>query len=55
MIDRWGNAVIEAPKTPKPVLYTMTPEKVHRLLEADSCIRDRAIISLLYESYHTVW
>jgi len=50
MIDRWGNAVIEAPKTPKTVLYTMTPEKVHRLLEAASCIRDRAIISLLADS-----
>ncbi len=34
MIDRWGNAVIEALKTPKTVLYTMTPEEVHRLLEA---------------------
>ena len=34
MIDRWGNAAIEAPKTPKTVLYTMTPEEVHRLLEA---------------------
>ena len=50
MIDRWGNAVIEAPKTPKTVLYTMTPEKVHRLLEAASCIRDRAAISLLADS-----
>ena len=50
MIDRWGNGVIEAPKTPKTVLYTMTPEKVHRLLEAASCIRDRAIISLLADS-----
>ena len=50
MIDRWGNAVIEAPKTPKTVLYTMTPEKVHTLLEAASCIRDRAAISLLADS-----
>ena len=50
MIDRWGNAAIEAPKTPKTVLYTMTPEKVHRLLEAASCIRDRAAISLLADS-----
>ena len=32
MIDRWGNAVIEASKTPSTVLYTMTLEKVHRLL-----------------------
>lgn len=50
MIDRWGNAVIKAPKTPKTVLYTMTPGKVHRLLEAASCIRDRAIIPLLTDS-----
>jgi site-specific recombinase XerD len=50
MIDRWGNAVIEAPKTPKTVLYTMTPENVHRLLEAPSCTRDKAIISLLADS-----
>ncbi|MQF48284.1 hypothetical protein FIM08_00025 [SAR202 cluster bacterium AC-647-N09_OGT_505m] len=41
MIDRWGNAVIEAP---------MTPDNVHRLLETASCIRDRAIISLLADS-----
>jgi integrase/recombinase XerC len=47
MIDRWGNAVIETPKT---MLYTMTPENVHRLLEAASCIRDRAAISLLADS-----
>ena len=50
MIDRLGNAAIEAPKTPKTVLYTMTPENVHRLLEAASCIRDRAAISLLADS-----
>ena len=50
MIDRWGNAVIEAPKTPKTVLYTMTPENVYRLLEAAFSIRDRAAISLLADS-----
>ena len=36
--------------TPKTVLYILTPEKVHRLLEDASCIRDRAIISLLADS-----
>ena len=33
-IDRFGNLVIEAPKTPTDVLYTMTPEAVKSLISA---------------------
>jgi site-specific recombinase XerD len=50
MIDRWGNPVVEAPKTPNKVLYTQTLDKVMRLIEAASCTRDKAIISLLADS-----
>ena len=38
MMDHRGNSVIEAPKTPSKVLYTMTPEKVHSLLDATLCV-----------------
>ena len=50
MLDRWGNHVIDAPKTPNKVLYTQTPDTVHQLMEAASCTRDKAIISLLADS-----
>ena len=50
MLDRWGNHVIDAPKTPNKVLYTQTPDTVVRLVEAASCTRDRALISLLADS-----
>ena len=49
-IDRFGNRVIEAPKTPKDVLYTVTPESVRLLIAAASMTRDKAIISLLADS-----
>ena len=50
MLDRWGNHVIDAPKTPNKVLYTLTPENTHRLVEAASRTRDKAIIALLADS-----
>ena len=50
MIDRWGNPVIDAPKTPSKVLYTITPDKVRVLIDAASSVRDKAIISLLADS-----
>ncbi len=49
-IDRFGNRVIEAPKTPKDVLYTVTPESVRLLIAAAPMTRDKAIISLLADS-----
>ena len=54
MIDHWGNAVIEAHKPASTALYTMTAENAHQLFEAVCSIRDKAIISLLNDSYHTV-
>ena len=50
MLDRWGNHVIDAPKTPNKVLHTQTPETVSQLVDAASCIRDKALISLLADS-----
>ena len=50
MLDRWGNRVIDAPKTPNKVLYTQTPATVHQLMEAASCTRGKAVISLLADS-----
>ena len=49
-IDRFGNSVIEPPKTPKDILYTVTPESVRLLIAAASGLRDKAIISLLADS-----
>ena len=49
-IDRFGNLVIEAPKTPNDVLYTMTPDSVKSLIAAATTTRDKAIISLLADS-----
>jgi integrase len=49
-IDRFGNLVITAPKTPNKVLYTITPNVVGMLIEAASCARDKAMISLLADS-----
>ena len=49
-IDRFGNLVIEAPKTPNDVLYTMKPEAVKSLIAAAATTRDKAIISLLADS-----
>ena len=50
MMDHRGNPVIDAPKTPSKVLYTMPPDKVQILLKATSCVRDEAIVSLLADS-----
>ena len=50
MIDRWGNATIDAPKTSVKVLYTMTPENVRLLITAVSSSRDKALISLLADT-----
>ena len=41
---------IEAPKTPDPVLYTMTPDNVGRLITAANSSRDKALIALLADS-----
>jgi site-specific recombinase XerD len=49
-LDRFGNQVILAPKTPIKVLYTVTPDIVNTLIKAASCDRDKAIISLLADS-----
>ena len=49
-IDRFGNSVIEPPKTPKDILYTVTPESVRLLIAAASGLRDKAIISLHADS-----
>ncbi len=50
MLDRWGNHVIDAPKTPNKVLCAQTPDSVHRLGKAASCTRDKTIIALLADS-----
>ena len=44
--DRHGNSVIEPPKTPDKVLYTMSPKPVSFLLDFAITLRDKAIISL---------
>jgi len=49
-VDRFGNAVIAAPKTPNKVLFTVTPDAVRTLIEAASCDRDKVIFSLLAAS-----
>ena len=54
MIDRWGNSIIDAHRTPSTALYTMTAENAHQLFEDVCSIRDKTIISLLNDSYHTV-
>ena len=46
-IDRFGNPVIDAPKVPSKVLYTISPEKVLVLIDAASSIRDKSMISLV--------
>ena len=50
MIDKWGNAVITAPKVPNKILYTMTPTNARLLINAASKLKDKAIISLLTDS-----
>ena len=50
MIDRLGNLVIDAPKTPVKVLYTITPGNVKKLIDAARSNRDKAVISLLADS-----
>ena len=50
MIDRMGNSVIDAPKLPVKVLYTMTAANVRKLIDAARCVRDAAVISLLADS-----
>ena len=45
--DRFGNTVIQAPRTPDKVLYTITPSDVRLLIEAASESRNKAIISLV--------
>ena len=49
-IDRFRNSVIEPPKTPKDILYTVTPDSVRLLIAAASNLRDKALISLLAAS-----
>ena len=49
-IDRFGNLVIDAPKTPNDILYTITPDTVKLLIAAVCTTRDKAIISLLADS-----
>ena len=50
MLDKWGNLIIEAPKTPSKVLYTITPENVQKLIDATDLLRNKALISLLADS-----
>ena len=49
-IDRFGNLIIAPPKTPNKVLYTITPDVVGTLIAAASCLRDKAMVSLLADS-----
>ena len=43
-------ASIAAPKTPDPVLHTITPDDVDRLIAATDSCRNKAIIALLADS-----
>ena len=49
-LDKFGNPVIEPPKVPSRILYTLNPEKVAVLIEAAELIRDKAIIALLADT-----
>ncbi len=49
-LDRHGNSIIDAPKTPSMVLYTITPGDVQKLIEATTSIRNKAMLSLLADS-----
>ena len=49
-LDRFGNLLIDAPKVPSRLLYTLTPEKVAILIESAHLARDQAIIALLADS-----
>jgi len=51
MIDRWGNSIIDAHRTPSTALPA---ENAQQLFEDVWSIRDKTIISLLNDSYHTV-
>jgi len=50
MIDQWDNPIIEVPKMPSKVLYTITPDNVRRLIQAASSLRNKAMISLMADS-----
>ena len=41
---------VDAPKPPKPILPSLTPEQVQYVIDKAECLRDRSIISLLADS-----
>ncbi len=49
-LDQHGNIVIDAPKTPSKLLYTVNPGIIAKLTQAAPTVRDKAIISLLSDS-----
>lgn len=50
MLDRWGNALIKAPKVPDRKLPTVTSQMVCELIGACNRMRDKALIAFLADT-----
>ena len=49
-LDKFGNPIIEPPKVPSRILYTLSPGNVAVLIESAGLIRDKPIIALLADT-----
>ena len=49
-LDKFGNPIIEPPKVPSRILYTLSPGNIAVLIESAGLIRDKAIIALLADT-----